>query len=92
MLTSVCADETSRTVGHGVVVVTSCVIDAGGMCVSFGRAVPVSGGLFSLFHVTRGDRKNGRDRFAKTRNGEFVTYVNKTDEITVGHEDVVVDT
>ena len=65
MLTSVCADETSRTVGHGVVVVTSCVIDAGGMCVSFGRAVLVSGGPFSLFHVTRGDRKNGRDRFAK---------------------------
>ena len=66
MLTSVCADETSRTVGHGVVVVTSCVIDARGiMCVSFGRAVPVSGGIFPLFHVTRGDRKSGRDRFAK---------------------------
>ena len=25
----------------------------------------------------------------KTRNGELVTYVNETAEITVGHEDVV---
>ena len=51
---------------------------------------PVSGGHFSLFGVTRGDRKNGRETDSqKTRNGELVTYVNETAEITVGHEDVV---
>ena len=38
-----------------------CVIDGSILCVSFGRAVPASGGLFSLFHEKRGDSKIGRD-------------------------------
>ena len=76
MLTSVCADETSEiTVGHGVVVVASshCVIDGGGTCVSFGRAVPASGGLFRSFMKNAETGKLAETDKQKPRNGRALS-------------------
>ena len=59
------------------------------MCLFRRCCARVGQALFGSFVEHAETGKMAETDSQKTRNGELVTYVNETAEITVGHEDVV---